>query len=569
MFERGSAAPSASTMTDTPPANLGHDELAAQLARGREAYAQRSWDDAYRSLSVVDQAQPLALDDLVSLAWASLLTARDDAFFAAAERVHRAHESAKLTSAAARWAFWMGFRANAMGDRARASAWLSRAERLAESSDCECAEQGWVLLPKCYRHSMAQEHEAALATAVQALQIAERCGDLDLVAFARNIQGRCLVRMGQVERGLAAMDEAMLAAASGGLSPLITGLVYCSVIAGCHQVYAFDRAREWTSALATWCESQPQLVSFTGTCQVHRAQLLQLGGAWNEAMEQARSAARAPQHSKDPTATAEAFYQEGEIHRLRGEYEQAEAAYRAASEQGGDPQPGLALLRLTQGRADLAMQAVKRALAGTTGAMRRARYLPALVEITLAAGDSESAAAACDELSRIAAELGGDVLAAMAEHARGSLLLAANDPGAAVEPLRAALLVWQRLNAPYIAARVRVLLSQACAQLEDVDGAALERDAALAIFERLGAEPDLATLRAAAEPKPPPSEHNLSPRELEVLRLVAAGKTNKQIARELGLSGKTIDRHVSNIFTKLDVDSRTAATRYALEHGLA
>lgn len=559
-------------MTDAPPVTLGPDEIAAHLARGREAYARQSWDDAYRCLSVVDEVMPLALDDLAHLAWASVLTARDDAFFATAERIHRAHDSANQTSAAARWAFWMGFRANAMGDRARAGAWHSRAERLAQSAGCECAEQGWVLLPKGYRHTFAQEHEAALAIAVEALQIGERCGDADLVAFARNMQGRCLVRMGQVERGLALLDEAMLAASSGGLSPLITGLVYCSVIAGCHQVYAFDRAREWTSALASWCEAQPQLVSFTGTCQVHRAQLLQLGGAWNEAIEQARRAASAPQHAKDPTATAEAFYQEGEIHRLRGEYERAEAAYRCATEHGGDPQPGLALLRLMQGRAELGVQAVKRALAGTTGAMRRARYLPALVEITLAAGDLESAQAGSDELARIAIELGGDVLGAMAAHARGALLLAENEPGTAVEPLRAALRVWQQLDAPYIAAKVRVLLSQACAQLGDVDGSVLERDAARAIFERLGAQPDVAASAGApaGEPSPtPPTQHNLSPRELEVLRLVAAGKTNKQIARELGLSEKTIDRHVSNIFAKLDVGSRTAATRYALEHGLA
>jgi DNA-binding CsgD family transcriptional regulator len=282
----------------------------------------------------------------------------------------------------------------------------------------------------------------------------------------------------------------------------------------------------------------------------------------------------------DPTATAEAFYQEAEVYRLRGEYDAAEAAYRSASEFGDDPQPGLALLRLAQGRADLAVQALRRALSADASGLHRVRYLPAYVEIMLAVGEAVAARSGVEELTRIAAELGGPVLGAMAAHAHGSLLLATNDASAALEPLRTALAVWQRLDAPYIVARVRVLLSQACRELGDADGAALEQAAARAIFERLGALPDLGALAAdggGAKPgsadarekqSSPSTQHKLSPRELEVLRCVAAGKTNKQIARQLGVSDKTIDRHVSNIFAKLDLSTRAAATAYAYEHGL-
>jgi DNA-binding NarL/FixJ family response regulator len=554
--------------------SLAPADVAAHRDRGRAAYARRDWEDAHTALDAVRSADSLEVGDLEALAWAAVFTGRDESFFDAAERAHQAYAARNEATLAARWAVWMMFRANAMGETARAGGYRSRAERFASAVSCECAERGWLLLPKVYRHAFAEEFQEAYDVAAEALGIGERCGDRDLVAMARCHQGRALVRMGKIEAGLLLMDESMLAATGGVLSPLITGLVYCSLIAGCHQVYAFDRAREWTNALSAWCAAQPQLVTFAGTCQVHRAQLLQLGGAWNEAIVAARRAAEAPSHAKDPTATAEAYYQEAEVYRLRGEFANAEAAYRSASEYGADPQPGLALLRLAQGRVEPAAHAMQRALAATADAMRRVRYLPAYVEIMLAAGDAGAAQSGAYELTQIATELGGgDVIGAMAANAQGLVLAATGSPSEALAPLRVALEVWQRLDAPYIAARVRVLLARAYRELGDADGAALELDAARAIFARLGAAPDVAALDRGdlgpQLPAPKPSAaHNLSPRELEVLRLVAAGKTNKQIGRELGVSEKTVDRHVSNIFGKLDVGSRAAATAFAYEHGL-
>jgi DNA-binding NarL/FixJ family response regulator len=553
--------------------SLAPADVAAHLDRGRAAYARRDWEDAHHAFDAVRASDSIDVEDLERLAWSSVLTGRDDSFFEAAERAHQAYAARNEATLAARWAVWMMFRANAMGETARAGAYRSRAERFASAVSCECAERGWLLLPKVFRAMLAEEFQEAYDVAVEALGIGERCGDRDLVAMARSHQGRALVRMGKIEAGLLLMDEAMLAATGGQLSPLITGLVYCSLIAGCHQVYAFDRAREWTSALSAWCEAQPQLVTFAGTCQVHRAQLLQLGGAWNEAIVEARRAAQAPSHVNDPMTTAEAHYQEAEVYRLRGEFAKAEAAYRTASEYGADPQPGLALLRLAQSRLEPAAHSMQRALVGTGDPMRRVRYLPAYVEIMLAAGDAGAAQSGGYELTQIAAELGGDVIGAMAANAQGLVLVATGSPSEALAPLRGALAVWQRLDAPYIAARVRVLLARACRELGDLDGAALELDAARAIFVRLGAAPDLAALdRGEAGPRMPAAKpsaaHNLSPRELEVLRLVAAGKTNKQIGRELGVSEKTVDRHVSNIFGKLDVGSRAAATAFAYEHGL-
>jgi DNA-binding CsgD family transcriptional regulator len=539
----------------------------AALARGRECYAQRAWADAYAALSLADRRSQLADQDLECLSLSALLIGRDEDGFVYLERLHQRYLDGGAIAAAVRCAFWSGFRLFAMGEMARAGAWLGRADRLVESSATDCVERGYLLLPVAYRHAGAADHQAAYAIAGAALAIGERHRDRDLIALARNIQGRALVKQGEIEAGLALMDESMLAASSGELSPVVTGLVYCSLIAGCHQVFALGRAREWTQALARWWQTQPQLVAFTGACKVHRVELLQLDGAWPEAIDEARRATSELHCANERSAAADAYYQAGEIHRLRGEDAQAEEAYRSANQLGREPQPGLALLRLAQARPDLALQSIRRILGATKERLQRARYLPAFIEIMLATGALEDARSGSRELREIAALCNSEFLTAMVDHAEGAICLAEGDAQAALAPLRRALSVWQRVAAPYIVARLRVLVSRACSALGDEDGASLELDAARRVFEQLGAAPDLASLSPPGKPATAAS-HNLSPRELQVLLLVAAGKTNKQIARELGVSEKTIDRHVSNIFSKLDVPSRAAATAFAYERGL-
>ena len=309
-------------------------------------------------------------------------------------------------------------------------------------------------------------------------------------------------------------------------------------------------------------------MTFTSRCLVHRAEIMQLNGAWHEAIEEARRASGRGADGREQQTVAEAFYQEAEIHRLKGAFKAAEDAYRSASRLGYDPQPGLALLRLAERRSDAAAAAIRRAVGATADPLQRARLLPATVEIMLAVGSIEEAREACGELEAIAGSFGTDVLGAIADHARGAVRLAEGDAQAALAPLRSAFGVWQQVGAPYIAARLRVLIGLACRSLGDEDGAGLELSAARTVFDGLGAAPDLAWIDSLAKTSPAPGRGRLSKRELEVLRLVAAGKTNKAIATELHLSGKTIDRHVSNIFVKLDVPSRAAATAYAYEHQL-
>jgi ATP/maltotriose-dependent transcriptional regulator MalT len=545
--------------------------VSSELAGARAHYARREWDDAYRAFVLAQHGAALTPEDLDQLAWSAGLSGRVDELLRVLDELHHVLLARGESLRAARAAFWLGYRLFGLGEAGRASGWLARAQRLVDGAAADgCVEQGYLLLPAIHRQHGSGQHEAALETAIQATTIGERYREPDLIAFGRALQGRSLLRLGRIEEGLALVDEAMLAATSDELSPSISGLTYCSMIASCHGVYALDRAREWTSALDKWCEAQPQLVSFAGTCLVHRAEIMQIGGAWTQASEQAQLACERLLKEQDQASVADAFYQLAEIHRLRGEVSDAEIAYRTASERGREPQPGLALLRLAQGRADVASTAIKRMLGGTTEAWQRARFLPAAIEILLAAGEHAEARAAAEELESIAQRFGVEILAAMAAHGCGAVRLAEGDPRAALPPLRRAHLVWQRVGAPYIAARIRVLLARACRELGDAEAAQLEFDAAQVVFERLGAAPDLSALAAlrAVGMTQPAASHKLSKRELQVLRLVAAGKTNKLIAKELFLSEKTVDRHVSNIFGKLNVASRASATAYAYEHKL-
>ena len=538
-----------------------------ELERGRSCYERRAWSDAYRAFLLADRAAGLEADDLELLAMSAYLIGRDDEYLAVQERAFHAHLDAGRRIRTVRCAFWLGLRLFLRGETGRATGWLARAQRLLEGHEDDCAERGYLLLPLVDQHLAVGDHAAAYDVAASAAEIGERCGEADLVACARHEQGRIQIQQGQIAEGLALLDEAMVAVTAGELSPLMTGLIYCSVIEACQQVYALDRASEWTSALTQWCEGQPQIVAFTGVCLVHRAEIMQLRGAWRAAIEEARRA-RERSEGVNRRAIAAAFYQQAEVHRLRGEFVAAERAYRSASQDGLEPQPGLALLRLAQGRSDAAAGAIRLAVNTETDRLQRTRVLPACIEIMLAVDNVEEAREACRELEEIAGSLDATALAAMAAYGRGSVELAEGDARAALGSLRRAFELWQRLEVPYASARTRELMGLACRTLGDDDGGRLELEAAGAVFEQLGAAPDLARIDSLVGDAASGHPHRLTPRELQVLRLVAAGNTNKAIAAELSLSEKTVDRHVSNMLTKLDVPSRAAATAYAYEHKL-
>jgi DNA-binding CsgD family transcriptional regulator len=543
-------------------------EAADRLERGRQAYVGRRWLDAYESLSQADQTAPLRAEELELLATSACMLGRDQDYLDVLERAHHAHLDAGDALPAARCAFWVGTHLAIRGEMGGATGWLGRARRLIELQERDCVERGYLLVPQMMGQEEAGDYEAAHATAVEAARIGERFGDRDLLALALHEQGRVLAKQGRVAAGLELLDEAMVAVIAGELSPIVTGLIYCSVIEGCHQVYELRRAGEWTAALTRWCEEQPDMVSFTGRCLVHRAEIMQLHGAWPEALGEAQRAGQRFAQALNQVAAGEASYRRGEIHRLRGELVPAEEAYREASRRGWEPQPGLALLRLAQGDEHAAAAAIRRVVGETTEPLARAGLLTVHVGIMLAVGDAEEARSACRELEEISEDFQGGMLGAMVSHARGAVALADGDAWAALVALRCACHVWQELGAPYECARARVLVGLACRALGDEDTAALELAAARGVFEQVGAAPDLARVDALVPRAPGRAVHGLTARELQVLRLVAAGETNKAIAASLVLSERTVDRHVSNIFAKLRVATRAAATAYAYEHRL-
>ncbi len=542
-------------------------DASQELERGRTSFERRAWLDAYTALSAADRADPLAATDLDLLATAASLIGRMDEYLAVLERAHLAHIERGENLAAARSAGWLGITLAIRGELGPASGWFGRAQRLVEREGRDCAERGWLLVPVVFQLEAAGDYDGAHESAAQAIEIAERFGDSDLAAIALHAQGVVRIKQGSLDEGLRLLDEAMVGVTADSVSPVVAGIVYCGVIAGCEEAFEVRRAKEWTDALTRWCDGQPQLVSFTGRCLAHRAGLMQLHGEWRDALAEAKLARERCEKAMNRAATGQALYQQGELHRLQGDFEAAEAAYRGASDFGREPQPGLALLRLVQGDVEAAAAMTRRAASEASGPFALATMLPAHVEVMLAAGELEEARRAADELTGIAATGKRALLEALAAGTQGEVELAEGDPKAALSALRRSARLWQELNAPYEVARVRVLVGLACRTLGDEESAALEIAAAREVFERLAAKPDLARIDLLGD-GPPSDSHGLSSRELEVLRLVAAGKTNREIASELVVSEHTVARHLQNIFAKLRVTSRTAATAFAFQHEL-
>lgn len=547
------------------------------LDRGREAFRRQEWGEAISALHAADREAPLDLDDLERLAVALYLVGRDDDSAEAMTRAHHGHQRAGDVARAARCAFWLGFALDITGGQAQAAGWYERARRLAEEVGHDCVEQSYALVPRALHDLLvAGEVETARAVFDRLIAAGERFDDADLATLGRLGAGHALVLLGDKATGMAMLDETMVGVVSGEVSPILVGLVYCAVIDICHESFDLRRAREWTEQLTRWCAAQPDLAPYRGNCLVHRAEIMQYDGAWADAMVEVERAYDLLSKPPGQMAVADACYQRGELHRLRGELPAAEEAYRQASHWGRPPQPGLALLRLVQGRVDAALTSIRRATDEAREQLTRSKLLAAHTAIALAADDIPAARAAAEELVAFATDLDTPLVRAVAAHAIGSVMLAEGDARGALAELRAAHAAWQALGVPYESARTRVELGLACRALGDDDGAALELDAARGEFERLGAGPDAARARALSDDRPgrdePPVRTarpaGLTRREVEVLALVATGRTNRQIAADLVISDKTVARHMSNIFAKLGVSSRSAATAYAYEHDL-
>jgi DNA-binding CsgD family transcriptional regulator len=537
----------------------------ATLRRGRKSFEQRAWAESYRLLCAADRDAPLDAEDLERLAIAACLVGRDDDCEAFTARAHQTFLDRGDREGAARAAFWLGFALMGRGAVAPASGWFARSGRLLDEGQLDSVVRGYLLIPVAIKSIVQGDPAAALATFSQAADIARRFSDRDLASVACHGRGRALIRLGRIAEGVALLDEAMASVIAGEVTPLVAGDVYCSVLEGCQETFDVRRAYEWTASLAQWCATQPDLVRYRGECLHYRAEVLQLRGQWNDALRDAQGACE--RLISRPAAGA-AFYRRGEIHRLRGEFGKAEDAYTRAHERGRKPQPGLSLLRLAQGQIDAAAGSIRSVLLDTQAPVSRARMLPAGVEILLAAGDVAAARAASAELSEIALAFGAPLLAAASAHAAGAVLLAEGDIAGASTSLRQACEMWREVGMPYEEAQTCLLLAGVCETRGDEDGRRLEIETARRIFTTLGGGPGLARVAEPPEGASHPRIGSLSEREAQVLRLLAAGKTNRAVADELFISEKTVARHVSNIFDKLGVSSRAGATAWAFQHNL-
>lgn len=551
----------------TPP-QAPDPKGADALAPARAAFARRAWTEAHDLCVAADAAGVLGPDDLVMFAKTANLLGRDAEWDALAARAHQAYASHGDVEAAAQCAFWLGFELTMSGESARGSAWLARATRLLDEAGKDSVVHGYLLALRGIRGAMSGGTPDLFDLFSQATAIAQRFNDATLLAFSRLGLGRVLIRTGRSAEGVPLLDDVMLAVTSGEVDPMSVGRLYCVTIDACHEVFDLRRAQEWTDALGRWYDEQPDLASFRGICLIHRAEMMQLHGAWPSAMDEARRACEWLADPPGQPAAGSAFYRRAELLRLRGAHAEADAAYREATESGRQPHPGLALSWLAQGRVEPAAAAIRRLLPERQEPRLRVAVLQAAVEIMLAVNDVGASRSAIAELSTFAKSVRAPYLDAAVNHDLGAVLLAEDKATDALTALRDAWTTWRELGAPFEVARTRVLIARAHRALGDAATATLELEAARRVFEELGAGTELARVTALSVASAPQDGDPLTPREREVIVLVATGKTNRAIAAALSISEKTVARHVSNIFVKLDLSSRAAATAYAYQHKL-
>ena len=527
------------------------------LREARAAYVERGWQRAYDAFAAAEAEAPLDAEDYDRFAVTAHLLARLPDYYAIRERAYTSLLERGGRLDAAESALWIGTQKIVEGHVAEGGGWIARAARIVAEDGTDSKAAAFLNVASAFDAAAGGDYEGAAGIAAESVRAARRHGSEQYTALCLHQQGLFLLAAGRTDQGLACLDEAMLGVASGACSAMVEGIIYCGVIEGCWSVYELTRAQQWTDAMTQWVTGQPELGNFTGECKVRRAELKQLRGDWAGALDEVGAVGRA---DAIRWASGRAASVAGNLDRLQGRFDSAETHFTAAARLGEDPQPGLALLRLAMGSVQAAAAMVRRSLAETRQPGQRIQVLAAATDILLAVGEADAAEVAADELRELAAVNRSTVVAALGQRGRAAVLVARGEAAEALPLLREALGTWVRDSAPYDEARTRVLLAEACRALGDRESADRELDTAREIFQQLGAAPDLSRIAG--------SHDLLTSRELEVLRLVATGATNRAIAERLVLSERTVDRHVSNILGKLGVSSRAAATAYAFERQL-
>lgn len=526
------------------------------------------WTETYKNLVKADQDRALELPEMETLALAAFLTGRDTYCYDILERAHHGYLTREKTEQAVRCAFWLGLMLINAGEKARGSGWMARTERLlSDEQRPECAEKGLLLIPAALGALSSGQAANAQKLFEQAITIGEKFDDIDLIALGRLGKGQAMIQQGIVAKGIKLLDETMIIVETEEIFPLVKGIIYCAVVETCRKIWDLRRAQEWTLALTRWIDSQPDILPFRGQCLVRRAEIFQLQGEWPIALEQSHNACKLLTRPPGQPAAGEAFYLQAELKRLMGDFEEAERCYIEAAKWSRKPQPGLALLRLAQGLNEDAETSIKNTLKETKEIKRRAELLPGFIKIMVAVRRTEEALQATKELHHIARKFDTPYLYAISSYCQGSVLIAEGNFQVSKEHLYKALKIWDTLHLPYESALTRELIGLVYRKLNDKDNSNLELAAAKWVFEQLNSQPDLDRInRMLNGSSGGHKSHGLSLRELQVLRLVTSGKTNKSVAGELFISERTVDRHVSNIFNKLNVSSRVEATSFAFKN---
>ncbi len=525
------------------------------------------WTEIYVQLLKADREKALEPKELEKLALSAYLIGRDADSFQILERVHQGYLNREMTEEAVRCAFWLGLMLINAGERARGGGWFARGERLLNDIQIQdCPEKGLFIIPQALSE-LSAGHGAKSQQMFELVALeGEKFQNFDLIALGRLGLGQAMIQQGKTAKGIKLLDETMIIIETEEVFPLVNGIVYCAVIETCRKVWDLERAKEWTAALTRWCESQPDIVPFRGECLVRRAEIFQFHGEWYKALDETMDACNLMIQTQGKSAAGEAYYRQAELHRLLGNFSKAESGYQEAAKRGRNPQPGLALLRLALFQNDAAETSIRNTLLVTKDPKKRAELLPAVVTIMTAVKQNEEALQAAKELCGIARDLNVPYLLAMCAYCLGKVFLVKGNIRPALEQLIKALKFWNTLNLPYESAYTRELKGIIYSELNDKDNSEADLMAAKWVYEQLGAMPDLKRVNRLLNNELNQETHGLSLRELQVLRLVASGKTNKSIADELFISERTVDRHVSNIFNKLDVSSRVEATTFALKN---